>query len=150
MPPMLSWPKNKLRRSAPFKHTGLDYFGPLYVKSQNRKKKKVWVCLFTCIVVRAVHLEIVDDITAKEFLLALRRFIGRRGNPSETISDNAAQFKLSKSTTDDDWKKVIKDSSLQSCISNQGIKWLFIIELSPWMEGFYERLVGSSKMGFRK
>ena len=103
MPPMSPWPKNKLTQSAPFKHTGLDYFGPLYVKSQNREKKKVWVCLFTCVVVRAVHLEIVDDLTAEEFLLVLRRFIARRGNPSKIISDNAAQFKLSKSTIDDAW-----------------------------------------------
>ena len=103
MPPMSPWPKNKLTQSAPFKHTGLDYFGPLYVKSQNREKKKVWVCLFTCVVERAVHLEIVDDLTAEEFLLALRRVIARRGNPSKIISDNAAQFKLSKSTIDDAW-----------------------------------------------
>ena len=150
MPPMSPWPKNKLTQSAPFKHTGLDYFGPLYVKSQNREKKKVWVCLFTCVFVRAVHLEIVDDLTAEEFLLALRRFVTRWGNPSEIISDNAAQFKLSKSTIDDAWQKAIKVPSLQSYISNQGIKWSFIIEVSPWMGGFYERLVGSSKMALRK
>ena len=124
MPPM-PWPKNKLTQSAPFKHTGLDYFGPLYVILQNRERKKVWVCLFTCIVVRAVHLEIVDDLTAEEFLLPLRKFIASRGNPSEIISDNAAQFKLSKSTIDDACQKVIKDPSVQSYISNQGIKWSF-------------------------
>ena len=103
----------KKTRSAPFNQTGLDYFGPLYVKLENREKKKVWVCLFTCVVVRAVHLEIVDDLTPEEFLMALRRFITRRGNPGEIISDNAAQFKLSKSTTDVAWQKVIKNPYLQ-------------------------------------
>ena len=44
MPPMSPWPKNKLARSALFKHTGIDYFEPLYVKLENREKKKVWVC----------------------------------------------------------------------------------------------------------
>ena len=44
MPPMSPWPKNKLARSALFKHTDIDYFGPLYVKLENREKKKVWVC----------------------------------------------------------------------------------------------------------
>ena len=83
-------------------------------------------------------------------MLGLQRFIARRRNPSEIISDNAAQFKLSKSTIDDAWQKVIKDPSVQSYTSNQEINWSFIIELSPWMEGFYERLVGSSKMVFRK
>ena len=86
---------------------------------------------------RGVHLEIVDDLTAEEFLL-------------EFISDNADQFKLSKSTIDVAWQKVIKDQSLQWYLSNQGIKWSFITELSPWMGGFYEKLVGSSKMALRK
>ena len=40
--------KNKLTQSAPYKHTALDYFGPLYVKLENQEKKKIWVCLFTC------------------------------------------------------------------------------------------------------
>ena len=68
--------------------------GPLYFKLENQEKKKVWVCLFTCVVVRAVHLEIVDDLKAEEFLL-------------EFISDNADQFKLSKSTIDVAWQKVM-------------------------------------------
>ena len=94
---------------------------------------------------RVVHLEVVDDLTAEEFLLALRRFIARWRNPSEIKSENAAQFKLSKSTIDGTWEKVIKDTSGQSYISNQGIKWSFIIELPPW-----ERLMGSKKMALRK
>ena len=93
---------------------------------------------------------IVDDLAADGFLLALRRFIARWANPSEIISDNAAQFKLSKSTINVTWQKVIKDPSGQSYISNLGIKWPFIIELSPWRGGFYERLVGSSKMALTK
>ena len=86
----------------------------------------------------------------KEFLIALWRFITRRGKLGKIISHNAAKFKLSKSKIDIEWQKVIKDPSVQSWISNQGIKWSFIIELSPWMWGFYERLVGNSKMALRK
>ena len=85
--------KNKLTQSAPFRHTGLDYFGLLYVKSQNRDGKKVWICLFICVAMRAVHLEIVDDLTAEEFFLALRRFIARWGNPSK--SSQTTQLSLS-------------------------------------------------------
>ena len=48
--------------------------------------------------VRAIHLEIVADLTAEEFLMTLKRFIARCGRPKEFILDNAAQFKLSKST----------------------------------------------------
>ena len=82
MSSMSPWPSNKVIRTLPFQYTGLDYFGPLYIKSGNHAdRKKVWVCLFTCIVVRAIHLEIVANLSAEEFLLALCRFIARRGKP---------------------------------------------------------------------
>lgn len=150
MPAMSPWPRDKLTRSVPFQKTGLDYFGPLYVKQPDGSQKKVWVCLFTCVVVRAIHLEIVADMTAEQFIMALRRFIARRGKPSHIISDNASQFKLSKSAIDITWNDFITDESVTSYIANEGIEWTFIVELSPWMGGFYERLVGSSKMALKK
>ena len=128
----------------------LDEFGPLDSKDHNQEKKKVWMCLFTCVVVRAIHLKIVADLTAEEFLIALRRFIARRGKPNETISDNATQLKLSKSMINIPWEKIVKDRTVQSYIAERGIKWKFTIELSPWMGGFYERLVARSKKELRK
>ena len=151
MPPMTPWPTSKVLRALPFQNTGLDYFGPLYIKqSHTKERKKIWVCLFTCVVVRAIHLEIVGDLSAEEFLQALRRFIARRGAPKEIILDNASQFKLAKSAVDIAWEKAVHDPNVQSHIAQQRIKWNFIVELSPWMGGFYERLVRSSKMALRK
>ena len=66
MPDMMTWPAKKVTRSPPFTYTGLDYLGPLYVKSK-KGKKKVWLSLFTCIVVRAIHLEIVSVMSADSF-----------------------------------------------------------------------------------
>ena len=74
MPNMLSWPLKKVIRSSPFTYSGLDYIGPMYIKEESRTKK-VWIALFTCIAVRAVHLEVVSDMSVEGFLLALRRFI---------------------------------------------------------------------------
>ena len=101
MPRMPPWPKERVNEALPFEYTGLDYFGSLYIKqypdaSHQQAEKKVWVCLFTCLVVRAVHLEIVEDMSTDQFLLGLRRFIARRGAPCQIISDNAKQFKLAR------------------------------------------------------
>ena len=61
--PKAPWPKNKVREESPaFKHTGLDYFEPLHFK-QNKETNAVWVCMFSCITVRAMNLELVEDIT---------------------------------------------------------------------------------------
>ena len=99
MPSMSPWPNNKVIRSLSFQYSSLDYFGPLYIKCRNHAdRKKVWVCLFTCVAVRAIYLEIVADLSAEEFPLALRRFIARRGKPQQIVLDNAPQFKLTKSS----------------------------------------------------
>ena len=105
---MSPWSAKHLSEYAPFTYTGLDYFGLIYVK--RNPSKKVWTCLFTCVVVRAVHLKVVDDMTAEEYLMALRKCISRRGTPKEIILDNAPQFMFTKTTID----KVI----LQIRISN--------------------------------
>ena len=78
----------------PFRNTGVDFAGPLYVKDNQLSDTtcKVYVCLFTCASTRALHLEIVRDMSIGAFLQAFRRFCGRRGVPSVSISDNAKTF----------------------------------------------------------
>ena len=149
MPRMPQLPKERVCQSRPFTHTGIDYIGPLYIK-ENNGNSKVWVCLFTCFVVRAVHLELVRDMSAEQFLLCLRRFIAQRGAPSEITSDNASHFKLAKTTIEKAWNQAHCATEVQTYISNLGIHWKFITELSPWMGGFYERLVGLVKRALRK
>ena len=85
MPRLAPLPRDRLTTSCAFSYTGLDYFGPMYVK-QSGVTTKVWVCLFTCLTNRAVHLELVDDMTAAAFMLALRRFVSRRGTPNTSTT----------------------------------------------------------------
>ena len=66
LPNMAPWPKERVACSNPFQFVGLDYLGLLYVKD-NHEMKKIWVCLFTCLTVRAVHLEWVIDVTLYKF-----------------------------------------------------------------------------------
>ena len=82
---------------------------------------------------RAIHLEVVQDLTAAECLLALRRFAANKRIPKTIISDNATNFKLTTA--------VLKD---EYCKENR-IEWRFIPELAPWFGGAYERLVGLVK-----
>ena len=89
-------------------------------------------------------------MSTEEFLLCLRRFIARRGPPRMILSDNAKQFKTSKAVLEKAWRNVLTDERLSEFSSNQGIRWRFIVELAPWMGGFYERLVGLTKRVLRK
>ena len=149
MPVMAPLPKTRVTSAVPFSRTGLDYLGPLYIKTKEGQRK-VWVCLFTCMVTRAIHLELLQDMSAEEFLLGFRRFISNRGTPIEITSDNALQFKTASKVLNLVWKHVIQSKEVQTYASNVGVKWNFIVELAPWMGGFYERLVGLVKRALRK
>ncbi|GBO18127.1 hypothetical protein AVEN_72965-1 [Araneus ventricosus] len=72
-------PRDRISQSPPFQIVGIDFAGAILVKD-NKETHKSYVALFTCAVTRAVHLELVSDMSTKCFLLALRRFLSRRGN----------------------------------------------------------------------
>ena len=76
-----------------FQSVGLDYCGPVYLKDSTRNaSSKAWISIFSCCTSRAIHIELVPDLTTNAFIRALKRFIGRRGSPSLIISDNARTF----------------------------------------------------------
>jgi hypothetical protein len=124
MPPS---PNLRVSESTPFYRTGLDYLGPLFIKTE-KDPRKVWICLFICLT-RAVHVEMVDDMTTEEFLLAFCSIIAQRGKPEIVISDNALHFKVA--------NKALENEDVQNYASNAKIKWKFIVQLSPWMGGYY-------------
>ena len=89
---MADLPKQRLTPyEPPFSYTGVDFFGPFYVK-RGRGSDKVYGCLFTCFTSRAVHIEDVSSLQTDAFIQALRRFISNRGFPKEIWSDNGTNF----------------------------------------------------------
>lgn len=79
----------------PFVTTGIDYCGPILIKEKrwrNTKKIKAYVAIFVCFATKAVHIDLVSDLTTKAFLAALKRFFARRGKAKHLFSDNAKTF----------------------------------------------------------
>ena len=75
-------PIERVTVAAPFERSGVDYAGPFLIKYGHVRKPtivKTYICLFVCLAVKAVHLELVSDMTTEAFIAALRRFIARRG-----------------------------------------------------------------------
>jgi len=88
-------PASRVSGNAPFTSVGIDYCGPFFIKERkhrNRTRIKVYVCVFVCMLIKAIHLEVVSDLTTEGFLAALRRFIARRGLPQHIYSDNGSNF----------------------------------------------------------
>ena len=68
-----------------FPNTGLDFFGPMFIKQQPSRLKRLG-CLFACMVTQAVHLELVESLDTDSFINALQRFTNRRGKPNTLVS----------------------------------------------------------------
>ena len=150
-PPEPPLPEGRVSRNLPFSVTGVDYLGPCFVRDDSSATtRKVWICLFTCAAVRAVHLEVVESLTTEDFIYCLRRFFATRGVPSVIISDNAKHFIQTSSSVERVWSKITGKADLQTYVAQKGIQWKFITPRAPWMGGFYERLVGSVKRTLKK
>ena len=128
-------PENRVAKSPPFAIVGLDNAGPLYCS--DLPDQKLYILLFTCAVTRAIHLELVDNLSSDEFCQALKRFCSRRAMPSVIYADNAKTFKGA--------KKILLEH-----FGYEIIEWRTQPALAPWWGGFYERLVRSVKAGLRK
>ena len=129
----------------PFAITGVDYSGPHEIR-EGYERVKVWVCLFTCLVSRAVYLVLVKDITSLTFLAALQELICRRGRPKMLVSDNATTF----THTCKMLKEISQVAEVVNELANEGIEWRFIPAKAPWFGGIYERLIGIMKKELAK
>ncbi|XP_037930608.1 uncharacterized protein LOC119665458 [Teleopsis dalmanni] len=98
--PITAWhimgqlPKDRIHPTRAFVFTGMDFCSPFYYKAETRNKSpiKCYVCLFIYFATKAVHLELVKNLTTSAFLAALQRFILTRGKPKIIWSDNATNF----------------------------------------------------------
>ena len=91
-PRMADLPESNLRvMDPPFYSAGMDCFGPMTVKSGRRVEKR-WGLIFKCLTTRAIHLELLTNMSADSFLMALSRFKSRRGRPFELRCDRGTNF----------------------------------------------------------
>ena len=114
---------------------------------------KAYVSVFVSFSVKAIHLELVSDLTTDAFIAALRRFIARRGKPSVIWSDHGTNF----TGADRELKSLfefLRRQQTQGTISQfctaQNIEWKFIPEKAPHFGGLWEAAVKSMKLHLKK
>ena len=141
-PKMTNLPKHRVNLIKPFNHTGIDYTGHLWVKEESTNKIiKMYLLVFTCLNIRAVHIEVVPDMSTHSFILAFLRFINLYGVPSTLYSDNAKSFISAGNilaiamTTDEFTDK----------FQNFNIKHIRIPAYSAWVGSTWERLIRTIK-----
>ena len=139
-----------------FDTTGVDYAGPVYLKSGSVRKPtiiKAYISVFVSLTVKAVHLELVSDLTTDAFIACLRRFIARRGKPSLILSDHGSNF-VGASREIKELMEFLKQRGNQKTILEfcflQNINWKFIPERAPHFGGLWEASVKSMKIHLRR
>eukprot|EP00117_Sycon_ciliatum_P020880 scpid92381/ scgid18464/ len=89
-------------------------------------------------------------MSTEAFLLAFRWFIARRGAPALIMCNNAPQFILAHSVINEAYRKAVNSDETSQFCASLSTEWKFIVPYSPWMGGFYERMVGITKRCLRK
>lgn len=158
-------PSDRVNQNYVFNCTGVDFCGPFFIRYKTQRKgvfHKIYVCIFICFVTRAMHLEIVTDLTSESFIATLKRFFSRHGKSSKLFSCNGKTF----IGAQNELRKLYNiinnpDEILTSYLSDERIQWNFIPLRSPNFGGLWEagvksfkyhlkRTVGESKLTFEE
>ncbi|XP_025155826.1 uncharacterized protein LOC112588860 [Harpegnathos saltator] len=145
-----------VRVSAPervFLHCGLDYAGPLLVRTSSGrgiKAHKAYIALFVCLATRAIHLELVSDYSTASFLNAFSRFCARRGLPRSIYSDNGTTFVGADRELRNAYRAALRDPNLLNKTAGDNVSWHFVPPSAPYFGGIWEAGVRSVKHHLRR
>ena len=135
-PKVTNLPKHRVNFIKPFLHTGIDYTSHLWVKD-GRGLKKMYILIFTCLNVRAIHIELIEDMSTHSLILALIRFCNIFGTPSHIYSDNAKSFVAGVNFM----QEVFLSSEFNEKFSKYNIKHIRIPVYSAWVGSTWERMI---------
>lgn len=135
-----------------FLNVGVDYAGLFKIKVLRNKSDKAYLCLFV-FAIRAIHLELVSNLSTAAFLNSLRRFIARRGKCTNIYSDNDTNFvgannelqALTRLLQDPVYLRQVNEFSVE-----QTIQWHFLPPYSPHLGGIWEAGIKSAKTRLKK
>lgn len=144
-------PAPRVTVSRPFSHCGVDYAGPVTLREGNRRNsrnRKAYIAVFVCFATKAVHLEVVSDLTTDAFIAALKRLISRRGKPNQMHSDNATTFVGAQRQLKELYEFLRADETLtaiEQFLQGHETTWKFIPPNAPHFGGLWEAAVKSAK-----
>ena len=132
----------------PFTHTAVDYFGPLEVMNHRGRPVKRYGVLFTCLITRAVFLELAVSLSSRDFLEVFERFVGIYGVPVSMHSDNGTNFVGAEKELLGELDRLHPNISTK--LAERNLTWKFQPSSAPHFGGAHESLVKSVKRALYK
>ncbi|XP_006825478.1 uncharacterized protein LOC102802649, partial [Saccoglossus kowalevskii] len=136
---MANLPEDRTEPSPPFTHCELDCFGPFMIK-EGRKELKRYGLIFTCLASRAVHIEVLDDMSTDSFINTLRCLIAIRGKVLMIHCDQGTNFVGASHELKENLNKLNIDSIARKLLP-QNCEFLFNTPSSSHMGGVWERQI---------
>ncbi|KAF7641096.1 hypothetical protein LDENG_00294180, partial [Lucifuga dentata] len=136
---MADLPLEHVSPSAPFTYCGMDCFGPFLTK-QGRKVHKRYSLLFTCLCCRAIHIEMLDNMSTDAFINGLRCFIAIRGAVRQIKCDQGTNFVGAKNELREALKQVDNDR-LTAFLAEKQCDFSFNAPHSSHAGGVWERQI---------
>lgn len=149
-------PAERVTFARPFSRIGVDFAGSILLRLARGRRPtfvKSYISLFVCFVTKAIHLELVSALSTDAFLVALNRFVARRGKPSEMFSDNGTNFKGAYRKLTEMHSLLLSEQTGNIVIdhlSQDGISWRFIPPSAPHFGGLWETGVKSVKLHLKR
>ena len=138
---MPSLPTDRVNFVRPFEHCGIDFTGHFFTFDFSQNRHKLYILIFTCMNSRAIHLEVVNNMTVEEFIMGFVRFYNRFGLPKVLYSDNARSFTSSTSLL----ANLIASDPFQENFVKYNLTHKTIPAYSPWFGSTWERLIKTVK-----
>ena len=129
-----------------FERIGTDFAGPFFTKQgRGKSRMKRYLCLFTCLATRAVHLEMAYSLDTDSFINAFIRMTARRGTPSYVISDNGTNFVGAEKEMREKINELDKEKIVKKTTQHHKIEWKFNPPSAPHFGGVFESMIKSAK-----
>lgn len=158
-------PAHRVVSARAFENCGVDYCGPILIKEgtlRNNKIVKAYIAIFVCLATKAVHIELVGNLSSESFLAALNRMMSRRGKIQHIYTDNGTNFVGANNELKELYRIFQSQTTNSKLIDNtslEGITWHFIPPNSPHFGGIWEagvkaikyhlkRVVGNAKLTY--
>jgi hypothetical protein len=144
-------PKDRVNPSHPFTNTGIDYAGPIKIsttRGRGQRSYKGYISVFVCLSTKAVHLEVVSDMSTDAFIAAFKRFTARRGQCNNVYSDNGTTFVGTANLLKKENQKI--DDEIKQGLLALGTQWHVIPAYAPHFGGLWESAVRIMKYHLKR